>query len=110
MSLSAADLQKKHALEGAPDPFPSLGGKDTTTLKVAITNGERSRKSSSHAPDTASETAFPSLGGPGAAKKQQAPSPWSAARVSRPVFQTPVLTDTFELDKIDLKAAGKDGK
>lgn len=110
MSLSAADLQKKHTLEGTPDPFPSLGGKDSKAPPVA--NGKHSKKPQQAPIDTASETAFPSLGGPSAGKKPQTPSAWSAARerVTRPAVPTYVVSDTIELDKIDLKTAGNNGK
>lgn len=116
MSLSAADLQKKHALEGAPDPFPSLPGKGP---KPPVANGKHSKKPQQAPLDTASETAFPSLGGPASGKKPQTPSAWSTTarervarpeRVSRPAVQSYIVSDTIELDKIDLKAAGKGGK
>lgn len=118
MSLSAADLQKKHALEGAPDPFPSLpGGKDP---KPTVANGKHSKKPQQAPIDTSSEALFPSLGGPASGKKPQTPSAWSTGgarervarpeRVSRPAVQSYIVSDTIELDKIDLKAAGKGGK
>lgn len=109
-TLSAADLQKKHALEGTPDPFPSLSGSNP---KPPAANGKVSKKPQQSTLDTSSESAFPSLGG-ASGKKAQAPSAWSAAaareRVSRPAVQINVVSDTIELDKVDLKAAGKDGK
>ncbi|WVW86191.1 hypothetical protein I302_108232 [Kwoniella bestiolae CBS 10118] len=60
MAFSAAELQKRHGLEGAPDPFPSLGGNTapapTAAKKLNNNNGP------STSVDTASEDAFPSLG------------------------------------------------
>ncbi|KAG8999118.1 hypothetical protein FRB90_012145 [Tulasnella sp. 427] len=112
MSLSAADLQKKHALEGTPDPFPSLsGGSKDPKPSAAPSNGKNLKKPQQAPLDTSSESAFPSLGG-SSGKKAQAPSAWSATRerVSRPAVQINVVSDTIELDKIDLKAAGRDGK
>ncbi|KAG9044980.1 hypothetical protein FS837_007206 [Tulasnella sp. UAMH 9824] len=111
MSLSAADLQKRHALEGTPDPFPSLSG--AKQPKAPVANGKNSKKPQQQPAtiDTSSETAFPALGG-SSGKKPQTPSAWSATRerVSRPAVPSYVVSDTFELDKIDLKAAGRDGK
>ncbi|KAG8923857.1 hypothetical protein FRC01_012232, partial [Tulasnella sp. 417] len=108
MNLSAADLQKKHALEGTPDPFPSLGGRDS---KAPVANGKHAKKPQQAPLDTSSETAFPSLGG-SSGKKPSAPAAWAAKseRVSRPAVHYNVLSNTIELDKIDLKAAGRDGK
>ncbi|WWC91688.1 uncharacterized protein L201_006634 [Kwoniella dendrophila CBS 6074] len=61
MAFSAAELQKRHGLEGAPDPFPSLGGSTapapSTAAKKLNNNGP-----STASVDTSSEDAFPSLG------------------------------------------------
>ncbi|WVN90844.1 uncharacterized protein L203_106087 [Cryptococcus depauperatus CBS 7841] len=60
MALSAADLQKAHApkhqeLEGAPDPFPALGGSISTPVAKKV-------KTTPATVDTSSQDAFPSLG------------------------------------------------
>ncbi|KAL7418419.1 hypothetical protein Q5752_006877 [Cryptotrichosporon argae] len=72
MAFSAAELQRRHELEGAPDPFPTLGGAPAP-----------SRPSSSPAPaaasgsvDTSSEDAFPSLG----------PSPAQPTNITKPAI------------------------
>lgn len=106
MSFSAADLQKKHALEGAPDPFPSL---TDSAPKLSPTHGKAAKKAS-QALDTSSETAFPSLAP--ASKRQATPSAWSAPRpaVTRPAVQSAHATDTFELPQVELKATGRDAK
>ncbi|WWC64561.1 uncharacterized protein I303_107172 [Kwoniella dejecticola CBS 10117] len=62
MAFSAAELQKRHGLEGAPDPFPTLGDNpapapSTTAQRLNSNNGP-----SGSSVDTSSEDAFPSLG------------------------------------------------
>ncbi|KAK8853234.1 hypothetical protein IAR55_003936 [Kwoniella newhampshirensis] len=69
MALSAAELQKRHGLEGAPDPFPTLGSAPTVPAPVAYKKASNSN-STNGTPingaatpvDTSSEDAFPSLG------------------------------------------------
>ncbi|BEJ11747.1 hypothetical protein CspHIS471_0202070 [Cutaneotrichosporon sp. HIS471] len=85
MALSAAELQKRHQLEGAPDPFPSLGGapaqprpKSSTPVPASGSNGL----------DT-SEDAFPSLA-PSAAKARPALSAWSKAPAIKPSVKKPM--------------------
>ncbi|KAG8907944.1 hypothetical protein FRB99_001452 [Tulasnella sp. 403] len=104
MSLSAADLQKKHALEGAPDPFPAL--QDATTRGKSSSNSKPSKSTI----DTKSEAAFPSLN-PTAPKAQSTPSAWSAPRPNlRANPKLTGFTDTFDLAQIDSKTSGRDGK
>ncbi|WRT70206.1 uncharacterized protein IL334_007201 [Kwoniella shivajii] len=66
MAFSAAELQKRHGLEGAPDPFPTLGGSNApapTPAVKKINNTNSNNGPSAPAPvDTSSEDAFPSLG------------------------------------------------
>lgn len=106
--LSAADLQKRHALEGTPDPFPSLNGRSDPAPKpkvhAAASNGLL---------DTSSDSAFPALGG--GTKGKASPNAWGAGareRISRPLVtsQQAAFVDTFDLGQIDLRAQGKDGK
>lgn len=104
--LSAADLQKKHTLEGTPDPFPSL----TNTPAKPAANG-RSARGGSSTVDTNSETAFPSLAPANPKKPGSGGNAWGAApRIQSPRVQAPGFTESFDLGQIDLKAAGKDGK
>ncbi|KAG9027265.1 hypothetical protein FRB95_007948 [Tulasnella sp. JGI-2019a] len=118
MSLSAADLQKRHALEGAPDPFPSLGEQDTNSSKVnGASSSEHKHRAGSNKQvakpvslDTSSEAAFPSLG---SAKTPTAASSggWSdVSRIKRAAVKTYGFTDSLDLGDIDLRTAGKDGK
>ncbi|KAL1412774.1 hypothetical protein Q8F55_000522 [Vanrija albida] len=80
MALSAAELQKRHQLEGAPDPFPTLGGGAPSPARPAVV----APKATSTPPagfDAASEDAFPSLGASAAAPvniSKPAISAWSA--------------------------------
>ncbi|WWD19650.1 hypothetical protein CI109_104112 [Kwoniella shandongensis] len=69
MAFSAAELQKRHGLEGAPDPFPTLGGGASVPTPAAYkktststsNNGTPSNGAATPV-DTSSEDAFPSLG------------------------------------------------
>ncbi|ESK96594.1 hypothetical protein Moror_6814 [Moniliophthora roreri MCA 2997] len=99
MALSAADLQKRHEHEGAPDPFPALP--DAPEPKAPKRQEEL---------DTDSHSAFPSLAS-AAPAKPVAPT-WGASNGPRikPVINKPVFTDTLDLSVIDLTTAGKDGK
>ncbi|KAK4684762.1 hypothetical protein P7C73_g5402, partial [Tremellales sp. Uapishka_1] len=81
MALSAAELQKRHGLEGAPDPFPTLGNPKA----VSTSNGNGTPKAQAPAAsdpvDTSSESAFPSLGASSAPPHnvaKPAVSMWSA--------------------------------
>ncbi|WWD03663.1 hypothetical protein V865_001718 [Kwoniella europaea PYCC6329] len=62
MSFSAAELQKRHGLEGAPDPFPSLGGSTAPAPTAAKKFNNNNDNGPSTSVDTSSEDAFPSLG------------------------------------------------
>lgn len=96
--------QRRHELEGAPDPFPSLV--DDAAAKPKQANAKPDPL------DTASEVAFPSL-----ASSTPAPAPvasaWGSAagpRIKPSVVKTPVFADSFTLSAMDLSNAGKDGK
>ncbi|ODN73290.1 hypothetical protein L202_07839 [Cryptococcus amylolentus CBS 6039] len=68
MAFSAADLQKRHLeLEGAPDPFPTLGAAPTPVAKKV-------KPATTAAVDTNSEDAFPSLGASSAPKATSKPA------------------------------------
>ncbi|KAJ7647072.1 hypothetical protein FB45DRAFT_892251 [Roridomyces roridus] len=95
MAFSAADLQRKHNLEGAPDPFPSL----------VESPQPKARTQSVQELDTESQSAFPSLASAAPAAVAAPKTAWAAARK-----QTPVFADTFTIGRIDLSNTGKDGK
>ncbi|VDC07722.1 unnamed protein product [Peniophora sp. CBMAI 1063] len=99
MSMDAAEFQRRHNLEGAPDPFPSLN--DPTPRKSKA-------PANAQAPSADSEEAFPSLA-PASRPASQASS-WAPriARAAAPVV--PQVTESFTLGAIDLSSAGKDGK
>ncbi|RSH91859.1 hypothetical protein EHS25_009229 [Saitozyma podzolica] len=131
MAFSAAELQKRHGLEGAPDPFPTLGGGGAPAPSAAAP--KRANGSSSHdhgassTVDTASEDAFPSLGASAApatnitkpaismwatkpssvkaSKGKPAPS-GGLGRSGAPTAASHPFTDTFSLPASDL-ATGK---
>ncbi|KIM45268.1 hypothetical protein M413DRAFT_65984 [Hebeloma cylindrosporum] len=103
MALSAADLQKRHELEGAPDPFPSLS------------QHTPARPRTQHTPplDTESEVAFPTLASAVPAASAPSSSAWGSAtgpRIKSAIPKAPVFTDSFTLSAIDLSNSGKDGK
>ncbi|KAJ2931288.1 hypothetical protein H1R20_g5780, partial [Candolleomyces eurysporus] len=81
MALNAADLQRRHELEGAPDPFPTLI--DDAAPKP------RQAKAKPQPVDTNSETAFP---------------------IKPSVAKAPVFVDSFTLSALDLSNVGKDGR
>ncbi|EMD37873.1 hypothetical protein CERSUDRAFT_114510 [Gelatoporia subvermispora B] len=103
MALSAADLQRRHNLEGAPDPFPSLKEPTSVTPRQSARNG---------APNPESEEAFPSLA-PAQSANKPAASAWgasAAARIRPAAVKQNLVTDTFTIPTVDLSTAGKDGK
>lgn len=105
MALSAADLQRRHQLEGAPDPFPALS--DPVLSPAPRTQGAPGLL------DTESESAFPSLASTAPVPPSSTTPAWGAAsgpRIKPSVVKTPVFTDSFTLSAIDLSNAGKDGK
>ncbi|KAJ7497521.1 hypothetical protein FB451DRAFT_1211765 [Mycena latifolia] len=102
MALNAADLQRRHNLEGAPDPFPSLT--------------ESPQPKARHTPqsfgelDTDSQSAFPSLASATPPATAAPKAAWAAARPKPVVKQVPVFADSFTIGSIDLSNTGKDGK
>ncbi|ORX40578.1 hypothetical protein BD324DRAFT_9230 [Kockovaella imperatae] len=134
MALSAAELQKRHGLEGAPDPFPSLGGGGSggssapSQSSASKVNGTSS--SSSNTVDTSSQDAFPSLGASSAAPttlSKPASSMWAAkpsavkagkskpvapgglGRSGAPTVGSHPVSDSFSMpaNEIDTKALGE---
>jgi len=102
--LFCEHYQKRHELEGAPDPFPSLSG-NTGPTPVAPS---RSRQSPQQEPDTGSHDAFPSLSAsPAASTQTQAPT---SAWATRPRIKPSGVTESFTLQDVDLSGAGKDGR
>ncbi|KAK7687010.1 hypothetical protein QCA50_009509 [Cerrena zonata] len=100
MSVSAADLQRRLELEGAPDPFPSLVENAPAVPAPAPASNGRI--------DTSSPEAFPSLA-PSAPPK--APSGWGAApRIKATVSKQPLISESFTIPAVDLSNAGRDGK
>ncbi|KAF5351639.1 hypothetical protein D9756_007548 [Leucocoprinus leucothites] len=101
-ALTAADLQKRHELEGAPDPFPPLGGATPTKPKV--------KPSPAVELDTQSETAFPSLAPSVSAPAAPVANAWSGPRIKAAIMRQPVFSDSITLSDIDLSNVGRDGK
>ena len=94
--------QRRHELEGAPDPFPSLS--ESTSVKPKAQQPRLEL-------DTESEAAFPSLAPAAPATTVPARSAWSAGpRITPSVSKQPIFVDSFTLSAIDLSNAGKDGK
>ena len=94
-------LQRRHELEGAPDPFPA--SQEASTAET--------RHSRRPELDTGSEIAFPSLA-PSTLVAVPVQPAWGATsgpRIKPSVKQT-LYTDSFTLPSIDLSNAGKDGK
>ncbi|KAG6866723.1 hypothetical protein C0991_011382 [Blastosporella zonata] len=105
MALSAADLQRRHELEGAPDPFPSLADPTPKANKAAAHTGLEL--------DTDSQSAFPSLASSTPVTSSAAKPAWGSAngpRIKAVIVKAPVYADTFTLTALDLSNTGKDGK
>lgn len=101
MQLTAAELQKRHELEGAPDPFPSLG--ETTTVKP--------KRVVQVPADADSQTDFPTLATSTPAAAAPGKSAWGSdagPRIKSTVKSTPLITDYFTVTQAELPA--KDGK
>ena len=96
--------QKRHELEGAPDPFPSLPGHAGPTPAAP----SRSRRLPQQELDTASHDAFPSLSPSPTSSTPTQPvtSAWSV----KPRIKPSGVTESFILQDIDLSCAGKDGR
>ncbi|KAG1734692.1 uncharacterized protein EDB91DRAFT_1146341 [Suillus paluster] len=99
MQLSAAELQKRHELEGAPDPFPSLG--EATPIKP--------RRGVQDSADADSD--FPTLAPSAPATALPGKSAWGSdagPRIKATIKATPVITDSFTITQVELPV--KDGK
>ncbi|KAG6837485.1 hypothetical protein H0H93_008410 [Arthromyces matolae] len=105
MAISAADLQRRHELEGAPDPFPSLVEPASAPVKAqAPANLEL---------DTDSQAAFPSLASSTPVVSSVSRPAWGSTngpRIKPTALKSQVFADTFTLAAIDLTNTGKDGK
>ncbi|KAF9653203.1 SCP160 protein [Thelephora ganbajun] len=94
--LSCEHQQKKHELEGTPDPFPSLSGHTGPPPQEL---------------DTGSHDDFPSLSSlsvspVASTQTQPTTSVWGA----RPRIKPSGVTESFTLQDIDLSSAGRDGR
>ncbi|KAJ4001605.1 hypothetical protein F5050DRAFT_1803127 [Lentinula boryana] len=101
MALSAADLQKRHGMEGAPDPF-------APALEESV---EPRSKTAKQELDTDSHQAFPSLASSAPAAKTVTQSAWGASngpRIKPIISRQPVFTDSFTLGTVELTS--KDNK
>ncbi|KAK2464263.1 hypothetical protein APHAL10511_003720 [Amanita phalloides] len=101
MASNAADLQRMHSLEGAPDPFPSLP--EAGPFKPIHPSSSQS--------ETAFDADFPSLA-PSANVPPTQPA-WgvsSGPRIKPTVVKQSLYSDSFTLSAIDLSSAGRDGK
>lgn len=102
-------VQRRHELEGAPDPFPSL-------LEDSPAKPKRNGSAIHSQLDTESEQAFPSLA-PSATPMKRTGSAWGAGapapriQAQQPAVQKQNLAaDNFTLSAIDLSTAGKDNR
>ncbi|KAF5393250.1 hypothetical protein D9757_000766 [Collybiopsis confluens] len=101
MALSAADLQKKHDAEGAPDPFPAFS-EDSVHPRPRPAGQEL---------DTDSHQAFPSLAPASTVAKPTTQSAWGASngpRIKPVIHKQPVFTDSFAIGTVELTT--KDNK
>jgi hypothetical protein len=96
--------QKRHQLEGAPDPFPSLPGH----MGPPPAARSRSRQSAQEELNTGSHEEFPSLSPSPVASTQ--PQPPTSAWSVRPRIKPSGVTESFTLQDVDLSGAGKDGR
>ncbi|GJJ06343.1 hypothetical protein Clacol_000534 [Clathrus columnatus] len=103
-AFSAADLQRRHELEGTPDPFPSLDGRDDIPPQPVGSDGPSVL-------DTESAVAFPSLAPSAPAKLPASQLAWSnTPRINPTVVKTTGVSDSFDLAAVDLSRVGRDNK
>ncbi|KIK92825.1 hypothetical protein PAXRUDRAFT_829588 [Paxillus rubicundulus Ve08.2h10] len=103
IGMHAAELQRRHALGGTPDPFPSQVDDGTSVKAPANVASEV---------DTNSHSAFPSLAPTPASATQSSKSAWGAdsgPRIKAAIKSQPMVSDSFTLSAIDLPA-NKDGR
>ncbi|KAG2150530.1 hypothetical protein DEU56DRAFT_33581 [Suillus clintonianus] len=101
MQLTAAELQKRHELEGAPDPFPSLG--ETTAVKP--------RRAVQVPADADSQADFPTLATSTPVAATPGKSAWGSdagPRIKATVKSTPVITDYLTVTQVETPV--KDGR
>lgn len=96
-------LQRRHELEGAPDPFPSLDRQDEPSIQPVKSFG-------SPILDTESPVAFPSLA-PSAPAKAPSQTGWDTApRIKPTAVKATGVSDSFDLSVVDLSRVGRDNK
>ncbi|CDO77315.1 hypothetical protein BN946_scf184775.g5 [Trametes cinnabarina] len=103
-SYTLMPSQRRHELEGAPDPFPSLVDDSPVKPRAPRSNGVI---------DTDSQEAFPSLAPAAQPGNKPAAPAWGAnagPRIKPQAAKQPLVSDSFILSSIDLSTAGKDGK
>jgi hypothetical protein len=95
-------LQKRHELEGAPDPFPTLNDSPAKPRANPPTQPQV---------DTASQLAFPSLAPsvPAAASAKPAWGTSTGPRIKPAASKQPLASDSFTLTDIEL-SSNRDGK
>jgi len=121
-----ADRQR-HGLEGAPDPFPTLGGGPSngpsTSAQKVNGNGNSNGSNGTQSLDSTSEEAFPSLGAssapaqnitkpaisawsakPSAVKAKAKAAPGGLGRSGVPTASSHPFTDSFSLPVSDIES------
>lgn len=91
MYILTTYCSQRHGLEGAPDPFPSLGNNAPSSSSSATAKPRQ--QPASEPVDTASQDAFPALGvssAPAATSTAPASSKWAAASASKVKARVPV--------------------
>lgn len=94
-------FQKRHELEGAPDPFPSLGGATPVKSRPVIQDSA----------DADSITDFPTLAPSAPPASAPSKSAWGSdagPRIKATVKSTPVITDSFTVTQVELPV--RDGR
>lgn len=80
-------------MEGAPDPFPSLGNNNAPSASSTSASAKPRQPAAPEPVDTSNEDAFPALGsssGPAPAANVSASSKWGAASASKVKARVPV--------------------
>ena len=113
-------MVQRHALEGAPDPFPSLtDDAPRSSVNGSSTNGNGSSagpsSSQKKAPNTSSEDAFPSLGpsAPAPVQARAPPSIWGAGGAAKVRTAPAPVVPKGAIDTLSLEVgpqADRDGK
>lgn len=112
-------LPQRHALEGAPDPFPSLTDDAPRSLANGTPSSSSPAPSSSSkkasAPNTSSEDAFPSLGpsAPAPVQARAPPSIWGSSGASKARTAPAPVKPSGALDSVSIVVGpqtDRDGK